>query len=378
MKILVCASEYPPHASGIGNVAERMVREFRNRGHTCTVCSPTGPDINLGSSWAIQRLGGLGLIYFWERVRRHFSSGANQWDAVWLHWPTFLGACPFRGAVVTFHGTYRGFRGMARETGSPPWIKGYYNLMSATERRYLARLDSASHVFTAVSRRSVAELRLQGVNASDIEYVPVGVDTDKFRPATARAELRKELGIPLDVMVLLYVGRLSRPKNLFRLIDTFEEARGQLKDALLLMAGSGELQEPLSQYIRERNIPNIRLLGYVPHEELPKVYGAADYFVMSSTYEGQPVALLEAMSAGLPPILSHIPVMAEVVEESGVGIVVDFDDPARASARIADYVSSDVASLHGSMAREYVVTNMSSPMCAERYLDLLRKVSRSL
>ena len=372
MKILVCASEYPPHASGIGNVAERMVVEFEGRGHACTVCSPSGPDIYLGNAGAIQKLGGLGVLYFWEGVRRHFSSRADRWDAVWLHWPMFLGSCPFQRAVCTFHGSYSGFREMAGQMKSPLWVRWYYGFMCATERRYLAQLTPTGCVFTAVSRRAVAELQVQGLSGHDIHYIPVGVDTDSFQPMANKRDVRLPFGIPAEALVLLYVGRLSRPKNLFRLIDAFAELRAQVNRALLLLAGDGELRDSLGRYIAQKGVPDVQLLGFVPHEDLPGLYGAADFFVMSSRYEGQPVALMEAMAVGLAPIVSNIPVMTEVVKESGSGMVVDFDDPGQAGVRMLEYVSGGAASSDGRRAREYVLANMSSASCAEKYLGLFR------
>jgi 1,2-diacylglycerol 3-alpha-glucosyltransferase len=374
LKILVCASEYPPHASGIGNVAERMVSEFKKRGHVCTVCSPTGPDVRLGSHTLIQRLGGLGLLYFWWRVKRHFAGKAPQWDAVWLHWPMFLGHCPFPGAVVTFHGTYRGFRGMARDMRSPWHVRQYYAFMEMTEKRYLRSLKGEGYVFSAVSPRSVAELGAQGVASDRMTYVPVGVDTEQFHAPGNAAEVRAELGIPPEAMVLLYVGRLSRPKNLFALVDTFAELKKSIKPAVLLIVGKGELERSLARYVERRNISDVRLLGFIPNEELPRIYGCADFFVMSSTYEGQPVVLLEAMAMGVPPILSDIPVMRDIVEESGLGLLVDFSDPDRAARQIEEYVSSSKAEQDRLAVRDYVVSNMSSAVCAERYLQLLAQV----
>jgi len=73
--------------------------------------------------------------------------------------------------------------------------------------------------------------------------------------------------------------------------------------------------------------------------------------------------------------VSDIPVMRQLVEESGAGIVVDFDDPIQAAAQIGDYVLSDKAKQDRATIRAYVKTEMSSAICAERYLDLLNEVA---
>jgi glycosyltransferase involved in cell wall biosynthesis len=353
-----------------------MVKEFRKRGHQCIICSPTGPDIKLGSQTLIRRMAGLGLLYYWWRVKRHFADKAPEWDAVWLHWPMFLGRCPFQGAVITFHGTYRGFRGMAREMRSPWHVSLYYAFMEMAEKRYLRSLKGEGHVLSAVSPRSVAELSAQGVASGRVTYIPVGVDTEQFQAAGNAAEVRGELGVPPNALVLLYVGRLTRPKNLFALVDTFAELKKKVDRGVLLIVGKGELDRALARYVEERKIPDVRLLGFIPNRELPRVYDCADFFIMSSTYEGQPVVLLEAMACGLPPILSDIPAMRDIVEESGVGLLVDFSDPRRAARQIEEYVSGSKAKQDRLAVRDYVVKNMSSAACAERYLQLMVQVSR--
>ena len=150
MKILVCVSEYPPRASGIGNLAYHMVEEFTRMGHNCIVCSPSGPDIRLGSHSLIQRFGALGIMYFWQRVSRYFRN-KQGWDATWLHSPLFLGKCPFTGAIITVHTTYQGFRAMTRELGGSLFLKTYYALMEPLERFCLGHIVNGGHCFTGVS-----------------------------------------------------------------------------------------------------------------------------------------------------------------------------------------------------------------------------------
>ena len=376
MRILVCASEYPPHGSGIADVASRMVREFEKRGHSCTVCSPSGPDIKLGSHMLIRRVAGIGLLFYWWRVKRHFAGRAPQWDAVWLHWPMFTGRSPFPAAVVTFHGTYLGFMNMAQGMRSSWLVRLYYAFMQSVEKRSLRSLRGGQYLYATVSPRSAVELIAQGVGSEGVAYVPVGVDTGRFQSTGDRAAVRDELGIPTEACVLLYVGRLSRPKNLFALVDAFAELKKKVPEAVLLVVGSGELDRPLAHYIEERNMADVRLLGFVANQELPRLYGCADFFVMSSTYEGQPVVLLEAMACGLPPILSDIPAMRDVIGDSGLGLLVDFGDPRRAAGRIEEYLSSPKAKQDRLGVRDYVVRNMSSAAVAETYLGLLEEVSQ--
>ena len=98
MKLLVCTQEYPPrYSSGIGNVAYNVVEQLQKMGVHCTVCSPTGPSITLGSCSMIQRYGILGLLYYWQQVAKYFKERTDDYDVAWLHNPL---------AIVAFHITH--------------------------------------------------------------------------------------------------------------------------------------------------------------------------------------------------------------------------------------------------------------------------------
>lgn len=123
-----------------------------------------------------------------------------------------------------------------------------------------------------------------------------------------RAAARARYGIPDDTTVLLNVGNLSEQKNQQILIT----AMADIPDAILVIAGDGPLSEELhhaARVVGER----VRLLGRVPIDEIADVYSMADVFVFPSRYEGRPLALLEAATAGLPILATPIPENVEVV-----------------------------------------------------------------
>ncbi|HUP74780.1 MAG TPA: glycosyltransferase [Acidimicrobiales bacterium] len=123
-----------------------------------------------------------------------------------------------------------------------------------------------------------------------------------------RAAARARYGIPADTMVLLNVGNLSEQKNQQILIT----AMADIPDALLVIAGDGPLSDELHQAARVVGA-RVRLLGRVPIDEIADIYAMADVFVFPSRYEGRPLALLEAATAGLPILATPIPENIEVV-----------------------------------------------------------------
>ena len=130
MKLLICASEYFPHGSGIANVAYNIIEQLKKQGVECTVCSPTGPDITLGNKKLIEYFGFVGLVYYWYRVSYFFRE--NDYDVVWLQNPYFFRHNPFPHCLITMHSTYYGLS--LHHVGNTWFLRIYYNIVSALEK----------------------------------------------------------------------------------------------------------------------------------------------------------------------------------------------------------------------------------------------------
>ena len=117
-------------------------------------------------------------------------------------------------------------------------------------------------------------------------------------------------------------------------------------------------------------------MGFVPDEDLPDVYACSDYFIIVSMYEGgEPVlTVAEAMSSGLPCIVSDIPNF-RFIERDKSGIVVDFNDVEKAAEEIIEYLKRDNSD-HSKNAREYAVNNLDWGTIAGRYLELFYDVKK--
>jgi 1,2-diacylglycerol 3-alpha-glucosyltransferase len=88
MKLLVCTTEYFPCGAGIANVVYNVVEQLKGIGAECTVCSPTSPNIKLGSRVLIQKTGIVGLLNYWQQASRYFRD--NNYDVVWLQNPFIM------------------------------------------------------------------------------------------------------------------------------------------------------------------------------------------------------------------------------------------------------------------------------------------------
>ncbi len=364
MRVLVCATEYYPYGSGIANVAYNVVRELEEMGVECTVCSPSGPDIKLGDPTHIRKYGILGMLEYWNQVSRYFRS--NDYDVVWLHNPLFLGKNPFNKYLVTMHITLSGVSN--RKLSDSLFLQCYKHLSSMIESYCLNRFDPSTK-YSCVSQTVCNELKTMGIPKNRITHISNGVDIARFCPITTsnRSEIRSKFGLPKDDTVLLSVGRLTHQKQPHTMIEVFSHLEKELGDVTLCIAGKGELLEEIKDLVGKMGLRKVLFLGYVDDQDLPDLYACADYYIMTSKYEGLPLTLLEAMASGLPCIVSDIPNL-EIVRDADCGIILNYGDVSSASDQILDYISSDHSD-HAKNARRYALNHLDWHIISEQYLE---------
>jgi glycosyltransferase involved in cell wall biosynthesis len=138
--------------------------------------------------------------------------------------------------------------------------------------------------------------------------------TAESRSASA-ANLRSRWELPAENPLLLNIGRLAHQKNQQVLLDVL----ARMPQVHLALVGDGELRQFLSQRAEELGVRNrVHFLGELDNAEIPLLLAAADIFVFPSLYEAMPLALVEAMRAGIPIVASDIPAHREILAEGGV------------------------------------------------------------
>lgn len=147
------------------------------------------------------------------------------------------------------------------------------------------------------------ELAKMKMYAKSVEYVPgVGVDIERFSAAVVnREEIRNEINVPKDALLMLSVGELNHNKN----HEVVIRAMSKLKNPNIhyAIAGRGELHNYLETLAEELGLTaQIHLLGFRP--DIAQLYKASDICVFPSIREGLGLAAIEGMAAGLPLIVS--------------------------------------------------------------------------
>jgi len=368
MKLLVCTTEYYPHGSGIANVAYNVVKNLTNMGVECKICSPTGPDIMLGSQALIQKTGIIGMMHFWKQVSQHIDSAG--YDAIWLHNPFILKPNSLRNCLITMHSTYLGTS--TNGIGNFPYHL-YKSIVAKIERFCIMNMPPTTS-FVGVSEQVCNEIEEIGIVKKQIAHIPNGVDTKHFRPSARKKELRRKFGIPEKNTVLLSVGRLTPAKRPLTLVEIFSRLEEKFSNMTLCIAGKGELLDEVKNLAEKMELRNIIFLGHVDYDrDLPDLYACSDYYIMTSRYEGLPLTLLEAMASGLPCIVSDIPNL-RMVGKINSGLIVNFDNVPVAASSIIKYLESEHID-HALNATHYATNYLDWEIVAKDYLASLRGVA---
>lgn len=154
--------------------------------------------------------------------------------------------------------------------------------------------------------------------AKKIEYIPgIGVDTKYFqRIVIDKDEIRKNLGIPKEAIMLFSVGELCRRKNHETTIRAL--AKTNNKNLYYVICGKGELQPYLKKLCNEIGIENrVLFLGF--RTDIPELCKVSDIYIFPSIREGLGLAAIEGMSVGLPLISSNINGIKDYTEHGKTG-----------------------------------------------------------
>ncbi len=163
-------------------------------------------------------------------------------------------------------------------------------------RWYFRQCDAIVSPTNAVRDDILRQLRREMRRAF---VIPTGVDTGRFLSGDREAA-RAKYGLN-GRKVVLTVGRVAWEKNVETLIAAAELLLKEREDLCFVVAGKGPALAHFKAEAERRGLAErLRFLGFVPDEDLPSLYQAADAFVLPSTFETQGIALLEAMAAGLP------------------------------------------------------------------------------
>lgn len=203
-----------------------------------------------------------------------------------------------------------------------------------------------------------------------------GINVDGFASSVAAAdgaEIRDEWNIDEDAPLFVNIARYQPQKAQRDLIAAMETVVETIPAANLLVVGWGPLEDDLREEVETRGLGDaVTITGRVP--DIHGYYAAADTFVLSSQFEGLPVALLEAMAAACPVVATDIPGVREVVIEGETGQLVAPGEPDGLAETLVDVAQSSESERLGKNGYDRVKSNFSIEQMAEKHVRLYRSL----
>lgn len=296
-----------------------------------------------------------GLISLWRYLRREkfdvietFTHDSNMM-ALPVAW---LAHVPVR--IATHHGVIEGFT--RRREIIHSWMVNH----------------NIAHKLVAVSEKTYQISLHEGVNKEHISVIQNGIVPLPIENRS-RPEVRKEAGMGVDDLVLLSVGRLVYQKAHEILIACMPEVLREFPNAKVWIFGEGPLRTNLQAQVELLGLSNsVKLPGKSDH--ISSLLASADIFVLPSRWEGLPIALLEAMSAGLPCISTKVEGVDEVLVEGKHGLFVPIENPEMLAQAILQLLRHpEIRSKMGVAAREHISTSYTVDRMCGQYLELMLK-----
>lgn len=328
MRIGLFTDTYFPQVSGVATSIRTLKTELEKLGHTVFIFTTTDEDVNRYEDWDIIRIPSVPFFAFKDRRVAYagFTDAlkiASRYKLDMIHTHTefalgILGKMVARElgipVVHTYHTQYEDYvHYIAKGRIIRPSMIKYF------ARAYLRDLDGV------ICPSEIVEDLLTGYDIPiSKRVIPTGIDLAKFdRPEISEedtADLRMQLGIEPNEIMLLSLSRISHEKNIQAIIKAMPRILSENPKVKLVIVGGGPYAETLQAMISELALEeNVQLTGMIAPSDTALYYKAADFFISASTSETQGLTFLESLASGTP-ILAHTnPYLKNVVTDKMFG-----------------------------------------------------------
>ena len=309
-------------------VARELARGLAGRGHDVTFLvarhNDEAPDDETVNSIRIVRYRGAGSMLDFVRSGREACRTLGDFDIVHTHFAyAALGPMSVLSTktrhVRTFHGPWdeEGYvEDMARANGIVGRVKAEVKRLARrqVEQVSLRQSQRVTGLSDFFRRRLIDRF---GVSPDRIDLISGGVDGERFKPAADPEAVRQSLGLPVDRPILFTVRRLAPRMGLDILIQAMPAVLKAQPDVLLLIGGKGPEAARLDNLIRSLGLAdNVRLVGFIPDDDLVAYYQSADLFVLPTTaLEGFGLVTVEALACGVPVVGTPVGATPEILGE---------------------------------------------------------------
>lgn len=329
MRIGLFTDTYPPYINGVSTSVLMLKKGLEKKGHQVFVVTVNNEDMEykLEENDTIIRIPGIPIGIYDYRLTGIYPVKAmniiRKWNLDVIHSHTEFGVGTFARflskqfnipLVHTYHTMYEDYIYYI--------TKGYFDKTSKKIVEYITLFycDKTANELIVPTKKTYDLFKEKYEVNKNIHIIPTGIELDRFYTENVDKqkikELKQKYQILKDELIIMFVGRLAKEKNIEFLIENHKDILKNNADIKLLIIGDGPDMEEYEKLIKKLKLEdNVVLVGKVPYDEMPNYYQLADIFVTASKTETQGLTVIEAMAAGITPVC--------IKDESFETVVVD-------------------------------------------------------
>jgi len=290
-------------------------------------------------------------------------------DAINLHFSLYsfpiLQDLPANVPITfTFHGPWAL---ESQQEGAKPWSVAFKQWV---EKRVYHRCDR----FIVLSKAfgTILHEHYQ-IPWSKIHIIPGGVDTTQFQITQTRSQAREHLGWQSDRFILFTPRRLVQRMGLDVLLNAVAKVGAQHPEIWLAVAGKGSQRESLEQQVVALGLEHqVKFLGFLPDEQLPIAYQAADLTIMpSQSLEGFGLVLLESFACGTPVLCTPVGGMPEVLAGFSPDLITQSTEATAIAACLTNLLDGKLSLPSRNACRDYACTHFDWQIIAPQVRQVL-------
>ena len=329
MRIGLFTDTYPPHINGVATSVLMLKTALEKKGHDVFIVTVNDDalEYKFENDDTIIRIPGIPIGIYDYRLTGIYPVKAinaiRKWNLDVIHSHTEFGVGTFARIIAkqfdiplihTYHTMYEDYIHYI--------TKGYFDKSSKKIVEYLTLFycDKTANELIVPTKKTYDLFKEKYEVHKNVHIVPTGIEIDRFYKENVNKEKIKELqkiyNISKKDIIVIFVGRLAKEKNIEFLIRNHEELVKHNKNIKLLIIGDGPDMDEYGELVKELNLQNnIILGGKVPYADIPCYYQLANIFVTASTTETQGLTVIEAMAGGITPVC--------IKDESFINVVID-------------------------------------------------------
>ena len=326
MRVLITTDWYEPVINGVVTSVMNLSRQLRERGHEVKILT-LSRTFHSYIEGEVVYAGSIGLGCIYPQARLKIPKAAGDYMEMLLEWKPDIvhSQCEFSTfflakriaselhvpIVHTYHTVYEDYT----HYFSPQKVWGRNIVQLMTKKL-------ANAVETLIAPSDKIRKILEGYQVScPVEVIPSGIHLEKYQLCKKedwRKKIRMQLGISQDALVLVYVGRMAKEKNIEELLE-YQQDAGK-SGVILVLVGDGPYLPELKKKVEELKLAkNVIFTGMIIPEEVGRYYQAGDLFVSASTSETQGMTYAEALAGGIPLLCRRDGCLEQVVTDGENG-----------------------------------------------------------